>query len=154
SLVSEKSIWEFVISPRIGRAEKAKSLEAAFKGKTSDLLYSFIGLLIRHDRLDHIEEISKQFSLGHDRIKGRIRAFVRSAKPLEEKDLNEIKSAISGKFKGECIIESSVSPDLLGGLVIKFNDFVIDGSIKDQLRQIKRNLLESKSAVWSTLYEN
>ena len=104
--------------------------------------------------MDHIEEISKQFSLGHDRIQGRIRTFVGSAKPLEEKDISEIKSTISKKFKGECIIESSISPDLIGGLVIKFNDLVIDGSIKGQLRQIKRNLLESKSAVWSTLYEN
>ncbi len=154
AVLSDSTIWDFLASPKIPKSEKEKVIEKAFSGKVSGDMLAFLKLLVKRDRFIYIKEIANQFLLGHDALKGRIRAFVTSAQKLEEKDLKNIQEALSAKYKGECILEHSVSPDLVGGMVIRFKDNIIDSSFKSRLRQIKRKLLENKTQSWSALYEN
>ncbi len=154
AIESDPMIWTFLGSPKIHKSDKEKVIEKAFLGKIDPNTLSFLKLLVKRDRFIYIKEIANQFQLGHDALKGRIRASVTSAKELEEKDLKNISDALSEKYKGDCILVNTVSPGLIGGMVIRFNDNIIDSSFKSRLGQIKRKLLENKTQSWSAYYEN
>ncbi|MBE7412139.1 MAG: ATP synthase F1 subunit delta [Leptospiraceae bacterium] len=154
AIYSDSMIWDFLASPKISKSEKEKVIEKSFSGMISGDTLSFLKLLLKRDRIIYIKEISNQFLLGHDDLKGRIRAFITSAQALEEKDLKNIEAALVDRYKGECILEHSVSPELIGGMVIRFKDNIIDSSFKTRLGNIKRRLLENKTQSWSALYEN
>ncbi len=148
----DKDIWEFVNSPLIKKEEKIKVVEKAFLGNASETINSFLFLLMKNERISLIKEIKTQYILGSDKIKGRIRAYVESAKALTDAETNEIKSSLKEKFKGECILENIVKPELIGGIIIKFNDNLIDGSMQSSLFNLKQNLLQSKLS--GAYYEN
>ncbi|HMV42934.1 MAG TPA: ATP synthase F1 subunit delta [Leptospiraceae bacterium] len=152
AICDDKQVWEFFLSPKISKEQKIKVIESSFKNSLSETVNSLLYLLLRKDRIFFIREIAHQFSLGNDRLNGRIRAYVESASKLSDSQVSEIRSALSQKYNGECIIENVIKPELIGGMVIRFNDNLIDGSMKSQLTNIKKNLLQSK--LGGAYYEN
>ena len=152
ALCDDAEVWEFFLSPKISKEQKIKAVENSFKTTFSDTINSLLFLLLKNDRIYFIKEIANQFTLGNDILKGRIRAYVESANKLSDSQIAEIQSTLSQKYKGECIIENFVKPELIGGLVIRFNDNLIDGSMRSQLMTIKKNLLQSK--LGGAYYEN
>lgn len=143
-ICKDEIVWNFLISPRISKAAKLSLVEKAFKSGISEVMASFIRLVVTKDRIFFLRDIQEQYSIISDRIKGRIRTKVFSATKLADSDINEIKSFISQKYKGECIVDTKIDSSLIGGIIIKFKDNLIDGSIKSRLRNIKTNLLASK----------
>ena len=152
SLTQDSEVWEFLLSPKISKEQKIKVVENSFKSNLSDTINSLLFLLLKKDRIFFISEIAKQFRNGNDILRGRIRTYVESATKLSDSQISEIRATLSEKYKGECIIENTIKPDLIGGLVIRFNDNLIDGSIRSQLVTIKKNLLQSK--LGGAYYEN
>jgi F-type H+-transporting ATPase subunit delta len=152
TLTEDTEVWEFVNSPLIKKEDKIKVIEKAFLGNVSETMNSALYLLLKNERISLIKEIKNQFSLGTDKLRGRIRAYVESARALSDSEANEIKSSLKEKFKGECILENIVKPELIGGIIIKFNDNLIDGSMQSSLFNLKQNLLQSKLS--GAYYEN
>lgn len=152
SLYNDSEVWEFLLSPKIPKEQKIQVIEKSFKGVFSETVNSLLFLLLKNDRIFFIREIAHQFKLGNDLLKGRIRTYVESATKLKDSQISEIQTTLSQKYKGECIIENIIKPELIGGIVIKFNDNLIDGSIRSQLVNMKKNLLLSK--LGGAYYEN
>lgn len=152
AICDDKEVWEFFLSPKISKEQKIKVLESSFKNTFSETVNSLLYLLLKKDRIFFIKEIANQFILGNDKLNGRIRTYVESASKLTDSQINEIRTSLTQKYKGECIIENIVKPELIGGMVIRFNDNLIDGSMKSQLMNIKKNLLQSK--LGGAYYEN
>lgn len=61
---------------------------------------------------------------------------VRTAAPLADDEAQQLAEALSGQLKREIRLRSTVDPDLIGGVVIRIGDHVIDGSIKTQLQRL------------------
>ncbi|MBK8398215.1 MAG: ATP synthase F1 subunit delta [Leptospiraceae bacterium] len=152
SLTQDSEVWEFLLSPKISKDQKIKVVENSFKSSVSETINSLLFLLLKKDRIFFIKEIARQFTKGNDILKGRIRTYVESATKLNDSQISEIKATISQKYNGECIIENLIKPEIIGGLVVRFNDNLIDGSIRSQLVTIKKNLLQSK--LGGAYYEN
>ena len=100
-----------------------------------------------------LDEIFKQYSLGKDKILGRKRAFLYSAHEMQTQEIEEIKGILEQKFSNECVLEAHVKPDLIGGFIIRFDDSVIDGCVKNHLEAMRKNLLQRKLQS-GTLYED
>lgn len=152
AICDDREVWEFFLSPKISKEQKIKVVENSFKTSLSETVNSLLFLLLKKDRIFFIREIATQYTLGNDKLIGRIRAYVESATKLTDSQVSEIQSTLAQKYKGECIIENIVKPELIGGLVIRFNDNLIDGSMRSQLVTIKKNLLQSK--LGGAYYEN
>lgn len=151
AMTSDEQVWGFFQSPRIDRVHKVKVLDK-FANQFSQVTQSLARLLIRNDRTFVLKEILKQFSEGRDKILGIARVQVQSAFPLEESDIQSIQAVLTKKLNGQCVIETIVKPELIGGVYIRFGDNVIDGSIKSQLESMKKGLLQKKLQS-GTLYE-
>jgi F-type H+-transporting ATPase subunit delta len=140
-LLSNEDIWTFLISPQFSKANKLVSLEKALKGKASEQILSFLSILIKNDRIFYLSDIYTQFSALNDKVNNILRVTLQSATPLSSENLSEISKWFQDEYKMKAEIQTVVRPELVGGVVIYFDDKVIDGSIQSKLKNISKSIL-------------
>jgi F-type H+-transporting ATPase subunit delta len=160
SLSSDSTVWEFLVSPRVKKPAKQDALKKAFQGKIQMNLLNALMILVKNDRIAFVPQITDVFGSLNDERKGVIRAEVQSAIKLGEKDLSDIKAWFLSEFKGkECVLKESIKPDLIGGMVLKYGDILLDRSIKRKMKDMKSYILEDMQTLLSkdkvgAYYEN
>jgi F-type H+-transporting ATPase subunit delta len=130
----------FLASSTIGRQRKDAVLEAAFQGRCSDLVEDFLRVLNEHDRLDLLFQIVGAYRAMLNQRAGRIRVRVQSAVPLPEDQLERVMQQVREQFHKEPMVETSIAPELIGGLVVRVGDWLYDGSLRTRLVGIRNEL--------------
>jgi len=136
-----------ILSPRFDRATKLRVLrtllESASGGQAGGPVVKFFEHLVRKNRLQCLAEISRVFSLLVDEFQGVITVPVWSAREPS----NEEKEAVRGKIHsvtGRTVkVLWSVDPSLIGGLMVRVGEAVVDGSIRGQLQAFRRRMVEA-----------
>ena len=131
--------------PTIAPVAKEKVLAKVLeKSGVQELSMKFIHVVLRKERILGIEEIARSYRDLSDQLENKIRAKVVSAARLTDEEENRIKGALS-KISGKNVaLEVEVDESLLGGVVAYMGSQVYDGSIKNQLTQIKDNLSKGR----------
>jgi len=141
-IFSDNEIFSFFSSPIISKEDKIKNLDK-FEGLGEDLK-KFLMILIDKNRIDSFNEIVDYFfKLKADKEK-KITVTVTSAFPLSETSMNIIKEKLETTLNKELVINTKIDENLIGGVVIKYGDTVLDGSITRQLYDIKQKIKEGK----------
>ncbi|CAM8886546.1 hypothetical protein QQ045_024263 [Rhodiola kirilowii] len=112
--------------------------------KFSDVTKNFLVVLAEYGRLRNIDTIAKRYSELAMAHKGEVKAIVTTIIPLpaeEEKELRETLQYILGKGK-MVLLEQKIDPSILGGIVVEFDQKVLDMSIKTRAKQMERFLRE------------
>ena len=131
--------------PTIASEAKEKVLgEVLKKGGVQDLTMKFIHVVLSKDRILGIGEIAQAYRDILDQLENRVRARVVTAARLNEKEESRITDALSKISGKEVVLEVEVDESLLGGVVAYMGSQVYDGSIKNQLTQIKDNLSKGR----------
>jgi F-type H+-transporting ATPase subunit delta len=135
---SSKDLRLFFISPVIKQEKKVKIVEALFKKKITQLSFEFMKLLIVHNREGLILEILEDFLDLKNNSEGKIKAAVKTAIPIDEKEKNKIKEKIDLFTDKNSITDFSEDLSLIGGFTVQVKDTVIDASIKRQLDNMRK----------------
>jgi F-type H+-transporting ATPase subunit delta len=114
------------------------------KGGVQELTMRFIHIVLQKGRILGIGEIARSYRDLSDQLENRIRARVVSAAPLSEQDEDRIKDTLSKISGKNVILEIEIDESLLGGVVSYMGSQVYDGSIKNQLTQIRENLSKGR----------
>jgi len=101
---------------------------------------NFLSVLLEHQRLSHLGEISAAFNEMCDELAGRVRATVTSAVPLDKAEVGRIQGALARLSGKQVTLDARVDPTLIGGIVTTIGNVVLDGSIKTQLASLKDQL--------------
>lgn len=152
-LKSDDTIWKFIASPLLVASEKQKVLEKVLKGKVSDLVYKFLGVLAEKRRLNVLPEIYKSYVALLDEELGRRRVRMYTATEPGADLQKEVVSVLKGYLDADVILEPHVDPELLGGIVIRTGDLMIDTSIKSGLEAMRKKLLQ-RNIIGEEFYEN
>ncbi|HOU96353.1 MAG TPA: ATP synthase F1 subunit delta [Bacteroidales bacterium] len=131
---------ELLKSPIIPPSQKRKVIHEIFDEKISTLTMSLIDLMIKNGREEYIPAIARIFRTDTLRYKGITETNLVTAMPVSQKTKNEIIAFIESKFNTKVIMKESVDPGIIGGFVLKVNDYLIDASVKTKLRKIKQGL--------------
>lgn len=131
-----------VISNRIFPTEdRRKILEAVLsKGTFSETVQNFLRLLLERNRMGHIQGICETYARLMDEASNVTRAEVASAKPMKEESLEKLRKALESFTAKQVKLSLREEPSLIGGLVVKIGDMVLDGSVKAQLEGLKASL--------------
>ena len=129
----------------VSQDQRQAFLEKVFKGRASDLLYSFLQTLNRHDRLSLVRSILVGLRELRDAAEKRVSVLVRSAVALTDKEKDSVAKSLGDKLKIKPRLVCEVDPDLLGGLWVKVGDVVLDRSVRSNLRQLRDNILTRSS---------
>ena len=102
---------------------------------------NFIKILVTNNDIKKADGIIKVFSKLWNEDRGTVEAEVISASKLEEADLEELKKYIT-KEEGakEAVIKESIDKSILGGVKIRYNDTVLDASLKNQIERLQQKL--------------
>jgi len=129
-------------SPLFKSAEKSAVLAALQKKlKISPEVQRFMALLLVRGRLPHLPGIARAYRrLSDDRLQ-QIRGTITSAQPLSSDAYKRITAALGKRTGRTVILEAQVDPELLGGVVAKVGDLVLDGSIKSRIERLQHKIL-------------
>ncbi len=97
---------------------------------------NFIGLLAENNRLALIPEIAAQFEQLKANQQSNVEIDVTTAYELDEQQQQKLTQALSAKLGRDVSITSTVDKSILGGLVIRTQDLVIDGSVRAKIAKL------------------
>jgi F-type H+-transporting ATPase subunit delta len=135
----------FFASAAIGRDRKKQALNAAFEGRATPTFVQFLEVLNEHDRLDMVRAIAGAFRALHDRKARRLTVHVRSAVPLTDEERHRLREDVRAVANFEPVLEEAVDPAILGGLIIRIQDWVYDASVRARLQAVQNQLIERSS---------
>ena len=101
---------------------------------------SFLLVVLQHDRMAHLAEIAEAFdSLLNERL-GIVVAAVRSARPLEEQEKQELASALRARTGKQVEMTFALDPGLIAGVVAQVGSTIYDGSVRGRLERLRADL--------------
>lgn len=145
-LAVQPDLERAVNNPLYPPADRRKVLEAVVqKLSLSEVMQSFLFLLFEKGRFGFLESISEFYAKLADDLKGIARASLVSATELGDDTVDKIRAALSQRTGKDIILDVQQDPELIGGIVTKIGDLVLDGSIKTQLVNMRESLKRGES---------
>ena len=132
----------FLETPRVSLADKKAVIRKVFGGRTPELFLRYLLVVIEKRRFRLLPEIDLAYREQVDEKEGRVRASVTLAHPADSELHQQIGRELSDLFDREVIATYKEDADLLGGIVIRVGDRVMDGSVRRRLRDLKQALRE------------
>jgi F-type H+-transporting ATPase subunit delta len=137
---------EFLASPAVSMPDRAKSLDAIFKGRVSDLVLRFLQILNEKGRLYHLPAVGAAFDSLVQQKFGKVEVDVYTADAMGPDELREVRAQLQKAIGREPVVHSYVEPSMIGGVKIQIGDRLIDGSLETQLRRVKDQILSQGAA--------
>jgi F-type H+-transporting ATPase subunit delta len=136
-----EELSRLLMHPEVNKAEKIRILENIFQGRCSKDMTGFLVLVVEKGRQKDFIPMFDYFIHKAKEYEGIGTAQVKSAVPLSE----EQQAAVEAKLLSlthyhEFEMNYEVEPELIGGMVIRIEDRVIDSSIRTQLFEMKKSL--------------
>ena len=141
---SYKAIPEFrsfLFSFKLESAQKIEALGAIFGDDFTDLMSKFMKALLENKRQDLISDISDSYNLKTMESKKQLLVTAVTHEKLSDKLTGNVKKALERFFDKEVIMESTVDPNIIGGITLRIGNTVIDGSVRGNLSRLRQTLL-------------
>jgi F-type H+-transporting ATPase subunit delta len=129
--------------PAMGLERKLQALEDLLAEPPVEPLRKLIAVLIDNDRLEVLEVADEVYQQLVDEAEGVLRAFVITPAPLEDEQSRRLAAALSGWLNEDVVIDAEVDPDLIGGIVVRVGDRVLDASLRGRLERIRERMVEA-----------
>lgn len=141
AMEDDATLHLFLESPKISEAQKSAVLSEALADRVPRHFLRFLLALIRKRRQMLIPEIATEFHNLVDQSEGRIHANVTVARETSDAVRNEIAEQLSRVLGKQAMLHVNVNPAILGGLIVKVGDTVMDGSVRKRLATLKGRIL-------------
>lgn len=134
--------FENVLASRlISPEEKIGILDRVFSAQVSAGFLNFLKVLARHERLDCLPSIYRQAQKMYNDLQGKVRVVITTATPLSVEAAQQIGKNLRPKLQADPIIVRRVDPEVLGGMVIRVGDTIYDGSVSNQLKNMREKII-------------
>ena len=149
ALVSgDGEIRNFLVTPVLDPATQSQTLARALEGQVQPVLVDFLCLLIDKGRIGLLGEVAGAYQELADEVARRQRVQAHSAQPLDGQMQERLRDLLRRQLQRECVLETAVQPDLLGGLTLTIGDTFYDGSLRTRLQRLRHAMMRSSG------YEN
>jgi F-type H+-transporting ATPase subunit delta len=110
-------------------------------GSVEDLLKNFVKILVKNNDLSKAKKIEIEFNKIWNKKKGIVDANIVSAKKTDQETLKIIENYIK-KISGSPNVnmQEEIDKDMIGGIIIKYEDKILDGSLRTSLKTLKEKL--------------
>ncbi len=143
---TQEEFEKTLVNPLYNKNDRKKVLEAVLAATDlSAVMKSFMILLFDKGRIGFLREIASYYKDLADELKGVVKASIVSATELSSEAVDKIKEALSAKTGKTIVLSVEQDPGLIGGVVTKIGDLVLDGSVKTQLINMRETLTKGES---------
>jgi F-type H+-transporting ATPase subunit delta len=129
----------FFFSPYFSTEEKKTGLHRAVDGADPELM-NFFELLLENHRMPVLFRLRREYDAMWDRENHRLPVEVTTAVELDPAIVAELGSRVGRQTGQNVEVTSKVDPDILGGIVLRVGNSILDASIKNRLNQLRREV--------------
>lgn len=140
SLKGTPELGAVLISPGITRQAKKRIVNRVFSEKLDRELLSFIMLVIDKKRENRLADISRAFIALAERERNIVRVLVVTAEALDGNEKKLLRDRLSQTFGVTAKLENRIDKSILGGIVIKLDDLLLDGSLRGRLEAVRDSI--------------
>ena len=131
---------QLVDNPRIGRDRLIELFREIGGERFDERFLNFLRAVGHHNRFELLPEIAAQFEFLRREAEKRIHVRVTSAYPMESAEQKSLTDRLKQRFGRDVDLDVEVDESLIGGVVIRAGDEVIDGSVRGRLEQLGKQL--------------
>jgi F-type H+-transporting ATPase subunit delta len=142
ALEQNRELAIFFFSPYFSTEEKKRGLERALVDADPTLV-NFLAVLIENHRMPVIYRARKQFEALWEAENRLLPVDVTSAVTLDPATVDELVRRIREQTGQNVELTSTVDPDILGGIVLRVGNSILDASIKNRLNQLRREVAKA-----------
>lgn len=136
AVVSNEDVTEILSSPSLTGKQQADIVTGLCGDEINAEVQNFIALLAENKRLELLTEIVTLFESLKDNQEKTIEVDVLTAFPLADSTEKSIVEALKNRLQRDVSLRSEVDKSLLGGMIIRAGDLVIDGSVRGKLSKL------------------
>jgi F-type H+-transporting ATPase subunit delta len=141
ALGSDVTMRRFLESPKIDAAKKQATLTRAFGAALPAPFVKFLATLVAKRRQMAIPQIAAEYRALLDAAAGRVHATVTVARPLDDAGTQALAAQLSKAFAATVVPHVQVDPAIVGGVVVRVGDRVMDGSVRRRMRALRAKML-------------
>ena len=142
ALEQNRDLAVFFFSPYFSTEEKESGLKRAVEDADPTLV-NFLELLIENHRVPVIFRVRRQFDALYDHEHKRLPVEVTSAVALDDSVVQALEQRVREQTGQNVQLESNVDPDILGGIVLRVGNSILDASIRHRLEQLRREVAKA-----------
>ena len=138
---SDRRVRQFLESPRVSAQRKNEIFQKAFGAQLPRNFVRFLQALVTHRRQMLIPEIAHQYHDLVDQVEGRVHASVTVAREPDDADRELIVAQLSRTLAKDVIPHFHVNPSIVGGIIVRVGDTVLDGSVRRRLATLRARMI-------------
>ena len=124
--------------------QKKKTFINIFKGNIDEELLSFLLILIEKDRILFLREKLNEMEKIDLERKNTYRGIVKTTEPLSEEQYNNLITKLEKKYNKKIILQQVIDSSILGGIYVRVNNEVMDGTVKLRLEELKKLMVSAE----------
>jgi len=137
-LNDSNELKQITINPLLAKSEKFNCLtEIATRAKYCSTTTNFLKTLVTNNRLFALPNIIEEFETLRIKQSNKVLVSVSSAKILSDKQNKELVNNLEKSLNKEVLIDYKIDPNILGGLSIKLDTYMLDDSLKNKLKHLE-----------------
>jgi F-type H+-transporting ATPase subunit delta len=142
---NNRTLRLFLESPRLSAAHKNRIIARAFDGQLPPMFVRFLQALVKHRRQLLLPQIALEYRDLVDQVEGRVHANVTVAAEPSDGERKTISTQLSRVYGKEVVPHFVVNAAILGGLVVRIGDTVLDGSVRRRLATLRARMLTQRA---------
>jgi F-type H+-transporting ATPase subunit delta len=144
AISDNRQLAVFFFSPYFSTAEKQEALARVLDGADESFL-NFLNLLIENHRMPVIFRIRQQYERLWEEENRMLPVEITSAVALDEKTTEDLGRTIGERAGRRVTLAAHVDPDILGGIIVRVGNSILDASIRNRLEQLRRQVAQAAS---------
>ena len=140
-LESDRQIVQFFSHVLVENEVKYQLIDQAFQGNVNIYVLNFLKLLVQSRRIRYIDDIVKCYIQLSNQYLGIEQGTIYTPYELTDKQIKDIEKAISQKENKKVTLDVKLEPSLVGGVKVQISHRVYDGTIKNKVEMLKKELL-------------
>jgi len=141
-LMKDQQIVDLIDHPKVPFNLKAELIKQKLNEK-NELVLNLCNLLISKGKLKNADQIADEYEKLLDDSRGVKHALVMTAVPVDEAEKKKITGQLENITGKKVLVKLQVDPAILGGMVARIEDTLIDGSVRYRLDMLKKDLVEA-----------
>lgn len=144
AVAQDATLRNFLAAPQVSASQKSAILGKALGGQTAPNFVRFVQKVVSNRRQMLLPEVATEYHNLLDEAEGRVHARVTVAREFDAGTRDAIAAALGKALKKTVVPHVTVDPRILGGVVVRVGDTVMDGSVKRKLGRLRDRLVAAR----------
>ena len=138
-ILEEPTVSTYMSTPRVQTEDKLGVVAQVAEGR-DPMIANLVGLLVSRQGVGLLGRVADEYGELLNVMLGRVRAQVTTATPLSAAQQKRLSDSLGASLQKDVLLETNEDPEIIGGVLVRVGDQIIDGSVRTKLAALKQQL--------------